>query len=44
MLVRLWRKFNPRVLLLGMYIDIVIMVIMENSVDFSQKIKSRSTT
>ena len=37
---RIWRKGNPRVLLLGLYTDAAT---MENSMKVSQKIKNRNT-
>ena len=36
-LVRLWRKGNPRILLVGMQTDAVT---VENSMEFSQKTKN----
>ena len=39
MLVRMWRKGNPRVLLVGMYTSAVI---MENSMEITQNIKNKT--
>ena len=39
-LVRIWRKWNPHVLLVGMYISIAK---MENSMEVSQRIKNVTT-
>ena len=40
MLVRMWRKGNPFILLVGMQTGAVA---LENSVEFPQKIKNRTT-
>ena len=40
MLARMWRKGNPRALLMGMYI---VMTTMENNTQVFQEIKHRTT-